>query len=96
MVKYLVRAYVPAFCTGFELDAVHGVNYEDITKLDFLLREGTTLTVEQDHGDELFIMRTFPDGKRYVAGFALPENSTERAPDGGLLRDNWRYRKHIS
>lgn len=101
MAKYLVRQYAPAYCTGFDLDAASGVEYDDILKAPWLQRnrgpEFDKLTIEPSKGtDELFIMANYHNGKRWVMGFALPENSTEKAPDGGLLRDNWRYKPHES
>ncbi len=48
------------------------------------------------YGDELIISAHYKDGKHWVAGFALPMNSKAKAPDGGLLINNWRYKAHMS
>lgn len=100
MAKYLVRQYAPAFCTGFNLDAMRDVEYEDILKapwLDRFKHEGfKEFYLEPYCGDELIFGANYEDGQTWVAGFALAMDSKERAPDGGLLRDNWRYKPHQS
>lgn len=50
--------------------------------------------VEHYAGDELIVSAHYTNGEQWVAAFALPMDSNEIAPDGGLLRDNWRYKEH--
>lgn len=98
--KYLVRQYSPAFCTGFDLDAIREVEYDDILKApwcDRFRHEGfVEFYLEPYYGDELIFGAKYANGESWVAGFALPADSNEKAPDGGLMRDNWRYRPHKS
>lgn len=97
---YLVRGYMPAYCSGFTIRTARGVSYEEIVNT---LRWGdpqhegvSHYEIEPYYGDELIVSECFTNGKHYVIGFALPEDSKEMAPDGGLLRENWRYRDHES
>ena len=98
--KYLVRQYAPNFCTGFDLDVVRDVEYEDILKVHWCERfkhDGfVEFYLEPYTKDELIFGAKYSDGKSWVVGFALPMDSEEKAPDGGLLRDNWRYKPHQS
>jgi hypothetical protein len=100
MVKYLVRQYAPNYCTGFDLDAISGVEYDNILKAPWLDRfkyEGfKEFYLKPYYNDELIFGANYSDGKTWVAGFALPMNSKAMAPDGGLMRNNWRYKPHQS
>jgi hypothetical protein len=100
MTKYLVRQYAPAYCTGFNLDAMRDVEYEDILKAPWCERfrhEGFVEFYLEPYGNgELIFGAKYKDGSSWVAGFALPMDSDAKAPDGGLLRDNWRYKSHES
>ncbi len=98
MTKYLVRQYRPAYFSGFTSQVMREVEYDEITKVPWLeQREDEPLTVESDRGtDELFVMRTLKNGEKWVVSIALPMDSKTVAPDGGLLRDNWRYKEHES
>lgn len=74
------------------------VSYEDITKAPWFenfRHEGfKEFTITPYYGDELIISAHYEDGKHYVAGFALPNNSEDMSNNGDLLRDNWRYKYH--
>jgi hypothetical protein len=98
--RYLVRQYAPGFCSGFELDAVNSVEYHDILKVHWCERfkdkEFIGFYLEPYSGDELVFGAKYKDGTSWVVGFALPEDSKDIAPDGGLMRNNWRYRPHKS
>lgn len=98
--KYLVRQYAPNFCEGFQLDVVRDVEYDDITKVPWCERFKSDGFVEfylEPYGNgELIFGAKYKDGKSWVAGFALPADSDAKAPDGGLLRNNWRYKPHLS
>jgi hypothetical protein len=100
MTTYLVRQYRPAYFTGFTNQVVRDVAYDDITKVpwaeSFKHAGFSHFAVEPYHGDELIISAHYTDGKHWVMGFALPMDSEAKAPDGGLLCDNWRYREHES
>ena len=100
MTKYLVRQYAPNYCTGFDLAAMRDVEYDDILKapwLDRFKHDGFIgFYLEPYAQDELIFGAKYNDGKSWVAGFALPMDSKEKAPDGGLLRNNWRYKPHQS
>ncbi len=100
MTKYLVRQYAPNYCTGFDIDALRGVEYEDILKAPWLERfksDGfVDFYLEPYGGDELIFGAKYKDGTSWVAGFALPMDSRELAPGGGFLRNNWRYKPHKS
>lgn len=97
---YLVRQYAPNFCSGFELDVVRDVKRDDITKVhwcDRFKRDGfVEFYVEPYGGGELIFGAKYKDGPSWVVGFALPVDSGAKAPDGGLLRNNWRYKPHLS
>jgi hypothetical protein len=99
--KYLVRGYLPSFYSGFDIPAYSGYEEDQITGAPFCDSwrsdpKFSKFTVEIYHDDELIIEAHMTDGKHYVVGFALPEDSPTKAPDGGLLRDNWRYKAHVS
>lgn len=98
--KYLVRQYAPGFCTGFDLDAIESIEYDDILKAPWCERFKSKgfleFYLEPYSGDELIFGAKYDNGKSWVAGFALPVDSKERAPDGGLMRNNWRYKPHKS
>lgn len=99
--KYLVRQYRPAYFSGFETEVAKGVEYDQITEqpwfANFKGHGFTKFTIEATSGDdELTIMAHYDDGKWWVAGFALPENSEQMSNNGDLLRDNWRYKPHTS
>lgn len=96
--KYLVREYLPNFFSGFDLHAYRGIEHAEITSMPFCdsWRNGADFDkfVIEPYGPELMISAYLTTGKHYVVGFALPEDSEAVAPDGGLLRDNWRYKDH--
>src|ERR1700692_2935772 len=96
---YLVRQYKPNFFTGFQCDVVSVSKYEDITEVPwaslFKSEDFVRFSVEP-YGKELIVSAHYKDGKHYVVGFALDENSTAEANEGGLLKDNWRYKPHLS
>ena len=98
--KYLVRQYAPNFCTGFKLDVVRGVEYDDILKVYWCERfkhDGfVEFYLEPYNGDELIFGAKYTDGTSWVAGFALPEDSSQMSNNGDMLRDNWRYKPHES
>ena len=98
--KYLVRQYAPAYCTGFDLDVIKAVEYDDIIKCHWMERFKHSgfkeFVIKPYDGDELIISAHYKNGEHWVAGFALPENANERLPGGELLRDNWRYKPHKS
>lgn len=100
---YAVRQYRPGYCTGFENSAVKNIKYEDITKQEWFKNfeheyDGgfDKFVIAAYSGDELIISAYYKNGKHWVAGFALPMSSKEKAPDGRLLIDNWRYKNHES
>jgi hypothetical protein len=95
MTKYLVRQYRPGYFTGFPTSVISGVEEDDITKVPFcenFKHSGFTKFTVEPYSGELIISAHYENGKSWVVGFALPEESTLVAPDGGLMRDNWRYR----
>jgi hypothetical protein len=97
--KYLVRQYRPAYFSGFVNKVYRDVDYDDITKVEFMANfrhEGFKEFKLEPYGGEVIISAHYDDGKHWVVGFALAMDSNVRAPDGGLLRDNWRYRDHES
>jgi hypothetical protein len=95
--RYIVRQYRPAYFSGFEDVVCSGVSRDQITTAPWcegFKRDGFThFTVEPYEADELIISAHYSDGQHWVVGFALPDNSIAVAHDGGLLRDNWRYKK---
>lgn len=96
--KYIVRQYRPNFVTGFENSVVHGLTYEEIPAIpwaDNFKHSGFSHFTVSPYEGELIIEAHYTDGKHWVVGFALPEDSEIKAPDGGLLRDNWRYKAGI-
>lgn len=98
--KYLVRQYAPNFFSGFDLDVLSGIEYNDILKAPWLERfkrpNFVEFYLEPYAKDEVIFGAKYSDGTSRVAGFALPMDSDQKAPDGGLLRDNWRYKPHKS
>lgn len=100
MTNYIVRQHRPAYFTGYENKVFRDVPYDGITAVPFCKNfkhsDFESFTVEPYVDDELIISVHYADGKHWVVGFALPEDSQMMAPDGGLLRDNWRYRNHTS
>lgn len=98
--KYLVRQYAPAYFTGFDLDAIKEVEFDDILKVHWCERfkhDGfVEFYLEPYDGDELIFGAKYKDGTSWVAGFALPTNSNQMSNNGDLLRDNWRYKPHQS
>ena len=98
--KYLVRQYRPGFVSGFTNEVCREVDYDDILNVPFCAHfkhHGfLRFTVEPYDGDELIISAHYDDGKSWVVGFALPITSKLKAPDGGLMVDNWRYQPHES
>ena len=103
MTKYLVRQYRPAYFTGFHTSTAKDVEYGKILDCPWFRNfehehDGgfDKFVIEPYGGDELIISAYYKNGKHWVAGFALPDDSDQKAPDGGLLRDNWRYKDHES
>lgn len=99
--KYLVRQYRPAYFSGFETEVARGVEYDKITEQSWFSnfkRAGfKKFTIEPyARGDELIISALYANGKSWVAGFALPEESEMMSNNGDLMRDNWRYKSHTS
>ena len=101
--KYAIRQYRPGFCSGFENQAVHNIEYDQILEQSWFNNfkhnyDGgfDKFVIEPYSGDELIISAKYKNGKSWVAGFALPMDAKEKAPDGGLLIDNWRYKNHES
>ncbi len=97
--KYLVRQYRPDFVSGFTNKAYRDIELNDITKVPFcenFKHDGFLEFTVKPYGDELIVEAHYSDGKHWVVGFALPDDSTAKASDGGLLRDNWRYQDHES
>ena len=94
---YLVRQYRPGYFSGFVNEVMRDVKFDDITKApwceNFKHSDFSHFTIEP-YGSELIIEAHYRDGKHWVVGFALPMNSEAKASDGGLLRDNWRYKEH--
>ncbi len=81
--------------TGFDNAVVSGVTRENLTKVPWAERfkhSGFTGFSVEPYNGELIISAHYEDGKHWVVGFALDEASDIKAPDGGLLRDNWRYK----
>jgi hypothetical protein len=99
---YHVRQYRPSFCSGFENAVVHDASYEKITEAPWFRNfqhehDGGFEKFEiEPYGDELIISAIYKNGKHWVAGFAIKTDSKAEAPDGGLLVDNWRYKRHES
>lgn len=92
--KYMVRQYRPAYFEGFENEVVRDVPYDEITTVSFcdnFKYDGFVCFSLDPYGSELIISAHYKDGKQYVVGFALPIDSDAVAPEGGLMRDNWRY-----
>jgi hypothetical protein len=98
MQKYLVRQYRPAYFSGFLNEVCRSIPYDEITKVPWcenFKHDGfKEFKIKPYGGGELIISAHYDDGKHWVVGFALPEDSNMMAPDGGLLRDNWRYQTH--
>ena len=97
MTTYLVRQYRPAYFSGFTNCVCRDVEYDDITKVTWsenFKHSGFTHFSVEPYGGELIISAHYENGKRWVVGFALESDSDVKAPDGGLLRDNWRYKEH--
>ena len=95
MSEYLVRQYRPAFVTGFQNAMFRAETRDDILKapwLDYFRHDGFENFSIEPYGPELIISAHYRGGEHWVTGFALPVDSEAEAPDGGLLRDNWRYR----
>ena len=95
--KYLVRQYRPNYFSGFENAVCRDVTYEGITQVpwcDNFKHDGFKEFKIESYGNELIISAYYEDGERWVVGFALPMGSEAMALEGGLLRDNWRYKPH--
>lgn len=94
--KYLVRQYRPNYFSGFENAVYAGIDYDKIILLPFFdnFRHAgfQEFRIEPYSSGEHIITAYYENGKHFVAGFALAETSTAEASDGGLLRDNWRYK----
>ena len=108
MSAYLVRQYRPGYFSGFDNAIFTAKDREDILNAPWLenFKHSTFERFEvEDYGNgELIISAKFgPRAERptrkvesWVAAFALPTDSNATAPDGGLMRDNWRYKTHES
>lgn len=96
--KYLVRQYRPNYCTGFEDAVFKNVEYNKITSLpfcdNFKHSKFTKFTIDPYYG-ELIISAHYENGKHWVVGFALEENSKKKASTGELMKDNWRYKNAV-
>lgn len=97
--KYLVRQYRPGYCTGFTNSVFRDVAFADITAVPFCENfkhsDFSHFTISDYHG-ELIIEAHYKGGEHWVVGFALEMNSKLKASDGGLMRENWRYKEHES
>ncbi len=93
-----VRQYRPAYFSGFTNSVLRDVTWGQILTAPWLRnfkRDGFLhFSVNDYSGDEKIISAHYKNGEHWVAGFVLPTSSREVAPDGGLLRDNWRYQEH--
>jgi|SRR5882672_8036503 len=97
---YAVRQYRPGYCTGFENSVLKNIEYGKILEAPWLVNfkhsNFAKFTIEPYTNDELIISAKYANDESWIAGFALPMDSNEIAPDGGLLINNWRYREHKS
>jgi len=96
--RYLVRQYRPAYFSGYTNLVARDVAFEDIINVPWMEKfkheRFSHFLIEDYAGDELIVSAHYKNGEHWVAAFALPMDSNEIAPDGGLLRDNWRYKEH--
>ena len=100
---YAVRQYRPGYCTGFKNETFRNIAYNKILDCSFFNNfKGDSdggfdkFVIEPYSNDELIISAYYNNGKHWVAGFALPMLSKAKAPDGGLMINNWRYKNHES
>ena len=100
MTKYLVRQYAPTYFSGFDMDVVGPIEYDEITNAPWMERfrhHGfKEFKIEPYTKDELIVSAKYENGESWVAAFALPEDSNEMSNNGDLMRDNWRYKPHKS
>ncbi len=102
---YSVRQYRPAYVSEYENEVFHNVEYNKITEVPFCKNfehhDFTHFTIklyneEVDKNGELIISAHYSNGKHWVVGFAISNDSQERLSNGELLKDNWRYKNHTS
>jgi hypothetical protein len=96
---YLVRQYRPNYFSGYENDVYGNVPFGQIISLPFFenfKREGFSHFYIEDssmpESNEITFSAAYENGEHWVVAFALPVDSRTKAPDGGLMRDNWRYK----
>ena len=99
--KYKARQYRPNYFNGFDNDVRSSLSFDDLITVpwceNFKHSGFKEFKIEPyGSGDELIISAHYEDGKHFVVGFALPEDSQQMSNNGDLLRDNWRYRPHQS
>lgn len=88
--KYLVRQYSPAFCTGFDLSVVEVDDKEKIINAPWADRFKTTgfkeFKTENYHGGELIVSAYYENGEHWVVSFACEAGSN--------MSKDWRYSRN--
>ena len=87
--RYLVRQYSPAFCTGFDLSVVEVDNKENIINVPWANRFKHVgfkeFKLADYHDGELIVSAYYENGEHWVVSFACEVGSKHC--------DDWRYNR---